>query len=87
MMRSHRVAGTQHPETLATLDRPWSHAAIREAELRMGLDLPREMRQWLPANDIDAGRQPDGRSCLVAPGCDVGVRSQEMLDRLSSGHG
>lgn len=35
----------------------------------MGLELPHQMRQWLLANDIDAGRQPDGRSCLVALGC------------------
>jgi cell wall assembly regulator SMI1 len=67
------------PETLATLGRPGSHAAIREAELRMGLDLPREMRQWLLASDIDAGRQPDGQSCLVALGCEIDIPGGHLL--------
>ncbi|WP_240361195.1 MULTISPECIES: histone-like nucleoid-structuring protein Lsr2 [unclassified Streptomyces] len=59
------------PEALAALGGPGSHAAISEAELHMGLKLPGEMWQWLLANDIDAGRQPDGQSCLVALGCEV----------------
>jgi cell wall assembly regulator SMI1 len=67
------------PETLAGLGRPGSDAAIREAELRMGLDLPREMRQWLLANDIDAGRQPDGQSCLVALGCEIDIPGGHLL--------
>ncbi|MEU2421174.1 hypothetical protein ABZ619_09050 [Streptomyces sp. NPDC007851] len=50
------------PETLTALGGPGSHAAIREAELRMGLDLPEELWQWLLANGIDAGRQPDDHS-------------------------
>ncbi|MFJ1528225.1 hypothetical protein ACIOFV_07315 [Streptomyces mirabilis] len=59
------------PETLAALGGPGSHAAISEAERHMGLKLPGEIWQWLLANDIDAGRQPDGQSCLVALGCEV----------------
>ncbi|MFF6999746.1 histone-like nucleoid-structuring protein Lsr2 [Streptomyces sp. NPDC008313] len=43
--------------------------AIREAELRMGLSLPEQVRQWLLANDVDAGRQPPSGSALVALGC------------------
>ncbi|WNM49917.1 histone-like nucleoid-structuring protein Lsr2 [Kitasatospora sp. CM 4170] len=34
----------------------------------MGIELPREMRQWLLANDIDAGGRPE-RSTLVTLGC------------------
>ncbi|MFF4490015.1 histone-like nucleoid-structuring protein Lsr2 [Streptomyces sp. NPDC001544] len=67
------------PETLAALGGPGSHAAIREAELRMGLELPGEMRQWLLANDIDAGRQPDGQSCLVALGCETDIPGGHLL--------
>ncbi|MCM2422775.1 histone-like nucleoid-structuring protein Lsr2 [Streptomyces sp. RKAG293] len=67
------------PEALATLGRPGSHAAIREAELRMGLDLPREMRQWLLANDIDAGRHPDDQSSLVALGCEIDIPGGHLL--------
>ncbi|WP_234371094.1 histone-like nucleoid-structuring protein Lsr2 [Streptomyces sp. XY431] len=60
----------QHtPGVFAALGGPGNQAAISAAELRMGLDLPVEMRQWLLVNDLDAGRQPDVRSCLVALGC------------------
>ncbi|WP_442813091.1 hypothetical protein [Streptomyces sp. NBC_01800] len=67
------------PEALAGLGGPGSHAAISEAELHMGLKLPGEMWQWLLANDIDAGRQPDGQSCLVALGCEVAVPGGHLL--------
>jgi cell wall assembly regulator SMI1 len=60
----------QHaPGVFAALGGPGDQAAISETELRMGLDLPEEMWQWLLANDIDADRRPDARSCLVALGC------------------
>lgn len=60
----------QHaPDVFAALGGLGSQAAIRETELRMGVDLPAEMSQWLLLNDIDAGRRPHARSCLVALGC------------------
>ncbi|GAA2586929.1 MULTISPECIES: Lsr2 family DNA-binding protein [Streptomyces] len=67
-----RVTGwlEQHgPDVLAALGGPGSRTALYEAELRMGLRLPRQMRQWLLANDLDAGRQPHSGSGLVALGC------------------
>jgi cell wall assembly regulator SMI1 len=67
------------PDALAALGGPGSHAAISEAELRMRLKLPREMWQWLLSNDIDAGRQPDGQSCLVALGCEVAIPGGQLL--------
>ncbi|MEW2470514.1 MULTISPECIES: histone-like nucleoid-structuring protein Lsr2 [unclassified Streptomyces] len=67
------------PEALAALGGPGSQAAISEAELRMGLELPGEMRQWLLANDIDAGRQPDGQSCLVELGCEIAIPGGHLL--------
>jgi hypothetical protein len=67
------------PDALAALGGPGSHAAISEAELRMRLKLPGEMWQWLLANDIDAGRQPDGQSCLVALGCEVAIPGGQLL--------
>ncbi|WP_413252886.1 histone-like nucleoid-structuring protein Lsr2 [Streptomyces brevispora] len=67
------------PEALAALGGPGSDAAIGEAELRMGLKLPGEMRQWLLANDIDANGQPDGQSCLVALGCEVDIPGGRLL--------
>lgn len=63
------------PETFAALGGPGTRAAIREAELHMGLQLPAAMRQWLLANDLDAGRQPDGQTCLVALGFEIGPRA------------
>jgi hypothetical protein len=46
----------QHaPDVFAALGGPGSPSAISEAETRMGLVLPRQMRQWLLTNDIDAG--------------------------------
>jgi hypothetical protein len=45
----------------------------------MGLKLPRELRQWLLANDIRAGRQPDADSCLVALGCGGVIPSGGLL--------
>ncbi|WP_411977549.1 histone-like nucleoid-structuring protein Lsr2 [Streptomyces brevispora] len=67
------------PEALAALGGPGSDAAIGEAELRMGLKLPGEMRQWLLANDIDADGQPDGHSCLVELGCEVDIPGGHLL--------
>ncbi|MDH6229279.1 cell wall assembly regulator SMI1 [Streptomyces sp. MJP52] len=57
------------PEVFAALGGPGSPAAIRDAELRMGLELPEQLRQWLLTHDIDAGRQPRTGSALVALGC------------------
>ncbi|WP_318218931.1 histone-like nucleoid-structuring protein Lsr2 [Streptomyces sp. SCL15-6] len=57
------------PDVFADLGGPGSQAAICEAELRMGLRLPQQLRQWLLANDIDAGQQPHTGSTLVARGC------------------
>ncbi|MEU6141908.1 histone-like nucleoid-structuring protein Lsr2 [Streptomyces sp. NPDC047081] len=71
--------GRNDPETLAALGGPGSDAAIREAELRTGLELPGELRQWLLVNDIDAGTQPDGRSSLVALGCELDIPGGHLL--------
>ncbi|MEU0235955.1 MULTISPECIES: histone-like nucleoid-structuring protein Lsr2 [unclassified Streptomyces] len=57
------------PEVFATLGGPGSPAAIRDAELRMGLKLPEQLRQWLLGHDLDTGRRPHTGSCLVALGC------------------
>ncbi|MBD0743099.1 histone-like nucleoid-structuring protein Lsr2 [Streptomyces sp. CBMA152] len=67
------------PAVFAALGGPGSPTAISRAEVRMGLKLPREMRQWLLANDIDAGRQPDVSSCLVALGCGGVIPSGPLL--------
>jgi cell wall assembly regulator SMI1 len=67
------------PETFAALGGPGNRAAIGEAELHMDLKLPPEMWQWLLANDIDAGRQPDGHACLVALGCDMPLPGGNLL--------
>jgi len=67
------------PEAFAALGGPGSETAIGEAELLMGLELPGEMRQWLLTNDLDAGRQPDGRSCLVALGCETVLPGGHLL--------
>ncbi|MEV7075721.1 histone-like nucleoid-structuring protein Lsr2 [Streptomyces sp. NPDC093990] len=37
------------------------------------------MWQWLSANDIDAGRQPDDRSCLVAFGTAIPLPGGHLL--------
>ncbi|MFJ2173847.1 histone-like nucleoid-structuring protein Lsr2 [Streptomyces sp. NPDC087851] len=66
------------PGVFAELGGPGSPAAVAEAESRMGLELPREMRQWLLVNDIDAGRQP-ARSSLVALGCQGAIPSGGLL--------
>lgn len=66
-------------EAFAALGGPGSPTAIAEAELLMGLELPGEIRQWLLTNDIDAGRQPDDRSCLVALGCEAVVPGGRLL--------
>ncbi|MFJ9901926.1 hypothetical protein ACIRVK_03285 [Streptomyces sp. NPDC101152] len=44
-----------------------------------GLNLPEDMRQWLLANDIDAGRQPDDQSRLVALGCELDIPGGHLL--------
>jgi len=67
------------PEVLAALGGPGSQAAIDEAELRLGLELPGAMRQWLLTNDIGAGRQPDSGSCLVALGCKMALPGGHLL--------
>lgn len=67
------------PEVCAALGAPGSPAAIGAAELRMGLELPRELRQWLLTTDVDAGRQPDDQACLVALGCDVPIAGGHLL--------
>ncbi|MFJ7631240.1 histone-like nucleoid-structuring protein Lsr2 [Streptomyces sp. NPDC097595] len=67
------------PEAFAALGGPGSPAAIREAELDMGLDLPTEMRQWLLANDIDAGRRPGDLSSPVAPACETYIPGGHLL--------
>ncbi|MFE6806597.1 histone-like nucleoid-structuring protein Lsr2 [Streptomyces sp. NPDC057681] len=77
-----RVTGwlEQHaPGVFAALGGPGSSTAISGAEMRMGLKLPTEMRQWLLANDVDAGRQPDAQSCLVALGCQGVLPSGGLL--------
>ncbi|MGY0022095.1 Lsr2 family DNA-binding protein [Streptomyces sp. YJ-C3] len=63
------MAGATRPDVFAALGDPGNQTAISEAERRMGLKLPREMRQWLLMTDIDAGGPADVRSCPVALGC------------------
>lgn len=58
------------PSVFAGLGGPGSPTAISDAEERMGLKLPREMLQWLLANDIGGEQPPDADSCLVALGCE-----------------
>ncbi|MFE2019076.1 histone-like nucleoid-structuring protein Lsr2 [Streptomyces sp. NPDC059499] len=67
------------PSGFAVLCGPGNQAAIDDAELRMGLTLPTELREWLLATDIDAGRQSDGRSGLVALGCEAAVPGDHLL--------
>lgn len=67
------------PATFAMIGRPGSHVSTREAEVRMGLDLPWEMREWLLANDLDAGRRPDPHACLVALGCEMDIPGGHLL--------
>ncbi|MEU5637734.1 histone-like nucleoid-structuring protein Lsr2 [Streptomyces rishiriensis] len=67
------------PETLAAFGGPGSQRAVREAEMRMGLELPGEMRQWLLANDIDAGRRPAASSGLVTLGCEIPLPGGHLL--------
>ncbi|MFD5017243.1 Lsr2 family DNA-binding protein [Streptomyces chartreusis] len=70
----------QHaPDVCAVLGGPGSQAAICEAELRMGLRLPEQLRQWLLENDIDAGQQPHTGSCLVVLGCPGVIPSGGLL--------
>ncbi|MFC9622768.1 SMI1/KNR4 family protein [Streptomyces sp. NPDC056930] len=70
----------QHdPGVFAGLGGPGCPAAISDAEERMGLKLPREMWQWLLANDIGGGRQPAVGSCLVALGCEGVIPSGGLL--------
>ncbi|MFI2304493.1 histone-like nucleoid-structuring protein Lsr2 [Actinacidiphila glaucinigra] len=70
----------QHrPVVFDALGGPGTEAAISEAEARMGVKLPREMRQWLLVNDTDAGRRPEVRSPLVALGCQDVLPSGGLL--------
>ncbi|MFJ9248566.1 histone-like nucleoid-structuring protein Lsr2 [Streptomyces sp. NPDC101776] len=75
----HRVAWTQRPCGSRRARRPGERCGIREAESRMGLVLPAELREWLLANDSDAGRQPSARSPLVALGCEIDLPGGHTL--------
>lgn len=67
------------PGTFADLGSPGSPKAISDAEERLGLKLPREMWQWLLANDIGGRKRPDAGSCLVALGCEGVIPSGGLL--------
>ncbi|THA47849.1 hypothetical protein E6R62_30410 [Streptomyces sp. A1136] len=67
------------PDVFATLGGPGSSTAVSDAEERMGLKLPKELRQWLLANDVGTGKQPDAGSCLVALGCAGVIPSGGLL--------
>lgn len=70
----------QHaPGVFAGLGGPGRREAIRDAEERLGLELPREMWQWLLANNIGGERQPDAGSCLVALGCEGVIPNGGLL--------
>ncbi|MFC8723010.1 hypothetical protein [Kitasatospora sp. NPDC057198] len=57
------------PAVLAALGAPGSEEALDRAELRMGLELPAQVRQWLLLNDVDAGGGTDRRVGQVRRGC------------------
>ncbi|MFJ9776156.1 histone-like nucleoid-structuring protein Lsr2 [Kitasatospora sp. NPDC101157] len=67
------------PGVFATLGGPGSQEAIDRAELRMGLELPAQVRQWLLANDVDADERTDRQDSLVRRGCDVPVPGGHIL--------
>ncbi|MFB8240189.1 histone-like nucleoid-structuring protein Lsr2 [Kitasatospora purpeofusca] len=68
-----------NPGVLAALGAPGSQEAIDRAELRMGLELPAQVRQWLLMNDVDAGGRTGRREGLVRRGCDVPVPGGHLL--------
>ncbi|MFE5853463.1 histone-like nucleoid-structuring protein Lsr2 [Streptomyces sp. NPDC056500] len=67
------------PGTFADLGGPGTPTAISEAEERMGLKLPSQIRQWLLTNNVGVGRQPDAGSCLVVLGCAGVIPSGGLL--------
>ncbi|MGW2824796.1 Lsr2 family DNA-binding protein [Streptomyces sp. NPDC001443] len=67
------------PEVFAALGGPGSPAAIGDAEERMGLQLPRELRQLLLMNDVTAGRRPPAGATLVTLGCEVDLPGGGLL--------
>ncbi|MFD0278111.1 histone-like nucleoid-structuring protein Lsr2 [Kitasatospora sp. NPDC127111] len=68
-----------NPRVFAALGGPGSQEAIDRAELRMDLELPAQVRQWLLANDVDADERTDLQQCLVRRGCDVPVPGGHLL--------
>ncbi|MBD0676455.1 histone-like nucleoid-structuring protein Lsr2 [Streptomyces sp. CBMA156] len=60
--------GRNAPGVLATLGGPGDQAAIDAAEVRMGLELPSELRQWILLNDVRVGGAGGFGSCLVTAG-------------------
>ncbi|MER7705813.1 histone-like nucleoid-structuring protein Lsr2 [Kitasatospora sp. NPDC097605] len=67
------------PGLLAGLGGPGDPAALDAAERRMGVELPPEVRRWLLANDLDAGRRPEAGAGLVALGLDGVVPDGPLL--------
>lgn len=67
------------PGIVAALGRPGTLEAIDRAEVRMGLELPAELRQWLLAQDLDTGFPAEPRETLVERGCDVPVPGGHLL--------
>ncbi|MFD4657796.1 histone-like nucleoid-structuring protein Lsr2 [Kitasatospora sp. NPDC058444] len=63
--------GRHDPALFAALAGAGSPQAVDRAERRMGLALPRELRQWLLVNGVDAGVPPDMPSSLVTRDCAV----------------
>ncbi|MER6399827.1 SMI1/KNR4 family protein [Kitasatospora sp. NPDC001603] len=67
------------PGVVAVLGGPGDSEAIGRAEVRMGLALPPELRQWLLAHDLDTGWRGEPRETLVERGCDVPVPGGHLL--------
>jgi len=67
------------PAVFATLGGPGSPEALDRAELRMGLELPAQVRQWLLLNDADAGGRAHRRERQVRRGCQVPVLGGHLL--------
>ncbi|QKW23861.1 SMI1/KNR4 family protein [Kitasatospora sp. NA04385] len=67
------------PAVFAGLGGPGSQEALDRAELRMGLELPLQVRQWLLANDVDATERAERQECRVRRGCQVPVLGGHLL--------
>ncbi|MGW4804529.1 SMI1/KNR4 family protein [Kitasatospora sp. NPDC004272] len=74
-----RVTGWLERNDPAVLGGPVSREALDRAELRMGLEFPAQLRQWLLLNDADADGRAARRECQVRRGCQVPVLGGHLL--------